>query len=211
MDNSNTHVDAVIQLYAEQRNESENFEQLNSETQAMIDKGLNMVTDILVNNISDSTEMAEEERILVFQASITSWCRKNSSQGIHDFSIYDFLNRDQSSGVVTIHFLRTTRSTPIILTEWDVMLLTAYFKSVRPAFIHRSTYPSEPSLLVSKEFNEFTSCFFVNSTGKDDFKAGNIVLRFVEKIIERTKSSVEYISGTVSTDYQLPAMCEIRR
>ena len=104
--------------------------------------------------------MSEEDCILVFEASITNWCRKHSTQDVGDFSVYDFINRDQSSGVVTLHFLTTTRSTEIILTEWDaILLLTAYFKSVRPAFIHRSTDSSE-RLLVLKKFNEFTSCLF---------------------------------------------------
>ena len=173
-----------------------------------------MVNEILIRHLDDSTDMSEEDRILVFYGSIVNWSRKHSSQAIKDFSVYDFLNRDQESGVVTVHFLQTTPRRPIVLTEWDVVLLTAYFKSVRPAFMHRSAHPSEPRLLVFTEFREFTSSFFVNSTGQHDFKTGNIVLQFVEKIKASRRNLTTIGLGNsqlLSTDSQLPAMETLRR
>lgn len=174
----------------------------------MLDKGFKIVNEILLRYLHDATDMSEEDRILVFYASIANWCRKNSSQAIRDFTVYDFVNRDQtlgSAGSITVHFL----GTQINLSDWDFELLTAYFKAVRPAFLHRSTHhPSERRVMVFGEFDEFTSRFFVNSTGKHDMKASNIVLQFVDKI----KSSVELPNPrNITVDSQLPTIGGLRR
>lgn len=201
----NPHIDDVLQQYAER---TESVELDNVETEAVIEKGFQMANDIMIR---DST-MSEEDRIFIFQAAITLWCRKYSCQGIGDLSVYDFINRG-SSGLITIHYATQVRDS-IILNEWDVALLTAYFTSVRPAFIHRGQYPSS-KVLVLTTFNELTQSFFVNSTGKDDFKAGNIVIQFVDKMGimggGRLPSAEIQPNPTMTADYHLPTKSTLRR
>lgn len=192
---------SVVELY---RNEEVD---LNShESNEVIEKGLKMANKMLAKSY---TEMSEEERIFIFQASISSWYKQNTCLNINEFTVYDFLN--QPSGVYQefrIHSLPLS-SSPIILADLD--LLTGYFKLVRPAFIHRNLQPERRVEL--EDFNELTSSFFINSTGRPDFRAGNVIIQFIQKVnglSDNENGSSGNLQGLLTVDsiISIPILCD---
>lgn len=184
---------SVSQEYAEMQN------LVDEEMLPVIEYGLKIVNDTILTVCEYGHDWSEEQRIFVFHAAVANWYKRFTSQAIRDLSVYDFVNHQPGS-------IMNLRYSQVMLTDWDAWLLTAYFTSVRPAFIHRNSI-APPRVLIFEEFKVITSSFFINSSGSSDFKPSNIVLQFVEKI---KSTRITEMPANIRADTELPAIGDLR-